>query len=94
MKKKFIIYNAVGEILRTGGCSEKTFLGQAKDGEFIMEGTANDIIHKVQGGQVVMKTLQEIEASKPPVVLKKETEKRILYKEWDALVARVEALEK
>ena len=38
---KFIIYNTVGEILRTGTVPEEFFEIQAGEGEFILEGEAN-----------------------------------------------------
>ena len=37
----FIIYNALGQILRTGSCPDEAFELQAGDDEFIMEGTAD-----------------------------------------------------
>lgn len=44
---KFIIYNAVGEILRTGSVPEEFFDIQANEGEFIIEGEANSLTDMV-----------------------------------------------
>jgi hypothetical protein len=53
--KKFIIHNASGEILRTGECSENAFDFQAAEGEFIIEGEANDATQMIVNGAVVNK---------------------------------------
>lgn len=37
----FVIYNAAGEILRTGSCPEHAFEQQRQGGEFILEGEAD-----------------------------------------------------
>ena len=39
--KHFVIYNAAGEILRTGQVPDMGFPRQAQDGEFILEGEAD-----------------------------------------------------
>lgn len=43
----FIVYNAAGEILRTGKCHETLVRLQAGEGEFVMEGVANDSLHSI-----------------------------------------------
>jgi hypothetical protein len=53
--KNFIIYNALGEILRTGRCADQDFNLQAQDGELIMEGTANDATQMIANDEVVDK---------------------------------------
>jgi len=49
------VYNMNGEILRTGGCPDELLARQAGEGEFVMEGTANDVTQKVENGKVVDK---------------------------------------
>jgi len=44
---KFIIYNAAGEILRTGSVPEEFFSIQANDGEFILEDEADELTDMV-----------------------------------------------
>lgn len=43
----YIIYDKPGKILRQVQCPPTQSLIQAKDGEFIMEGTANDVTQKI-----------------------------------------------
>jgi hypothetical protein len=45
--KHFIVYDALGNILRTGVCPDVDFSSQANIGEFIMEGSANDLTQMV-----------------------------------------------
>lgn len=52
MNKNFVIYNAQGEILRTGYCPVEDFELQAQDGELITEATAccvNDSVDPTTG---------------------------------------------
>lgn len=58
----YIVYNSIGEILRTGMCSNKDFELQAGDGEFAVEGTADPRYQKVQDGVVVSKSQSEIDS--------------------------------
>ena len=51
----FIIYNDDGDILRTGRA--KTLDGQARQGENIIEGVADDVKHKVVNGEIVEREL-------------------------------------
>ncbi len=57
--KHFIIYNDDGDILRTGTCQDNDFYLQARDGENIIEGIADDSKQIIQNGGVI---------EKPPVV--------------------------
>lgn len=43
----YIVYNAIGEILRTGMCADSDFELQAHTDEYVIEGTANDSIHRI-----------------------------------------------
>jgi len=61
MNKKFVVYDAAGNILRTGNCPARDLMGQAGEGEHVIEGEAcciNDAVdpkHKtvVKNGCVV-----------------------------------------
>jgi hypothetical protein len=58
----FIIYNNIGEILRTGSCPEEMFLIQAQDGETVIEGVANDFTQYIADGVVTDYTEAELAA--------------------------------
>jgi len=72
----YIIYNKIGKILRTINCSPAMSKIQAKEGEFILEGEANDVTQKIEfdgfdekgqpiNPRIVNKTLEEIEKDNP-----------------------------
>lgn len=72
-----IVYNKNGEILRAVSCPSTSRHSQAKKGEFMMEGIADDATQKVEfdgfdvDGQpinprIVDKTPEEIETDNPP----------------------------
>ncbi len=50
--KNYIVYNDVGKILRTGSCPESDFDLQASEGEFVLEGQANDSTQEIVDGAV------------------------------------------
>lgn len=56
----FIVFNAVGTILRTGSCQDGDLEHQAQAGEFVIEGVANEATQKIVNKLVV---------DKPPVVV-------------------------
>ena len=63
--KKYIVYNASGDILRTGVCQDVDYAAQAGVDEFIMEGVADDAVHRIENGVIVDKppttaTLEEL----------------------------------
>ena len=61
--KNYIVYNSDGDILRVGICSnDNDFSLQAGEGEFVLEGTANDVTQKIVDGQIVNKT-QSVDTS-------------------------------
>lgn len=43
----YIVFNSIGEILRTGMCADSDFELQAQETEYVIEGTANDLIHRI-----------------------------------------------
>jgi len=95
---KYLIYDKVGIILRTVECSPAMASIQVKKGEFIMEGEANDDVCKIINGKIVSKTPEEIEATNPtPNPAPVPFEKQIAYitnKQWQAVLARLNKLEK
>ena len=58
---KYIVYNKTGKILRTGSCPVSMLNSQAHKNEFVMEGVANDVKHKIVKGNIVKKQTNEIE---------------------------------
>lgn len=91
MTVNYIVHNQDGKIMRTGVCGVDVLPSQAGDGESAIEGTANDLTQKIVGKKVIDKTPQEIvdETPIPP-----EPGIRITRKEWEALLKRIEDLEK
>lgn len=103
----YIIYNEEGEILRIVQCSPAMSKIQPKEGEFIMEGTANGVTQKIKfdgldvDGQpinprVVNKTPEEIEADNP-VLPEIPFEKKLAHvtnKQWQDVLKRLNDLEK
>jgi len=53
--KEFTIYNAVGEIVRSGCCQETTYDNQAHDGELIIEGDFSSSTHYIFEGVPTLK---------------------------------------
>lgn len=49
---KYIVFNKEGRILRFGNCPPFAVKFQAGDGEFVIEGDANDIDHFVKEGAI------------------------------------------
>lgn len=95
--KRYIVYNDAGQILRTGGCPDKCFLLQAGDGEFVMEGSADDLTQKVINpgiaAVVVNKTTEEIEAERPPEIPFEKRAAHITSEQWKDVLSRLENLE-
>ena len=52
--KNFIVYNNLGEILRTGSCPDNSFNLQAGDNESIIEGlVSDDTNYRVIDGEII-----------------------------------------
>jgi hypothetical protein len=62
MSANFVVYDAAGQILRTGWCSQGDLEAQAQLGEFLLEGPADDLTQKVVDGKVLFKTREEFMA--------------------------------
>ena len=104
----YIVFNSTKEILRLISSSPAMSLLQAKDGEFIMEGDADDVTQKVEfdgldekgqpiNPRVVDKTPEEIEAEKPIPLPETPFEKRPAYitnEQWQDVQDRLDKLEK
>lgn len=56
--KQFIVYNSDGDILRTGSCPDNMFDLQAGDGEFVIDGVADDATKRIIDGKIVDKPIQ------------------------------------
>jgi len=91
----YIIYNEDGVILRNVECPPGLANLQAKEGEFIMEGTANDATQKIVDSKVVDKTTEEIEADNPtPHKIPAEKQPAYITKEqWQSVLERIARLE-
>lgn len=93
----YIVYNWNGKILRQVQCpsSQKDF--QARDGEFVMEGTANDVTQKIKnpgiGGVVIDKTPAEIDSEKPPVISFEKQRAHITNEQWQDVLDRLDKLD-
>ncbi len=61
--KNYIVYNLEGKILRTGSCPDDMMEIQAHENEFVMEGIADDVKHRIKDGEIIehIKTQEEIE---------------------------------
>lgn len=59
----YIVFNSVGEILRTGVCANPDFDLQANENEFVMEGIANDLIHRINVSTLAVEDKPELAAS-------------------------------
>jgi len=104
--KHFVVFDSIGKILRHGNCQDSTFERQAKEGEFVMEGQANDVTQKVEfdgldendqpiNPRIIDKTPQEIEAEKPKPVEIPETERPMVVTkgQLESILKRIAALE-
>lgn len=87
-----IIYDNTGKILRQIQCPSTLSLLQAKKGEFVMEGVANDSTQKIVAGKVVDKTPEEIEADNPPTP-ERQNLVLITRGQWQDVLDRLDKLE-
>jgi len=53
--RNYILYNSEGTIICTGVSDEQNWDSLASEGQFVLEGIADDRIHRVENGQVVQK---------------------------------------
>ena len=92
----FIVYNINGKILRTGSCQDRMLKKQARPGETVIEGKADDTKQKIVGGKVVAKTQSEIDADNPSIVPIPEEDRPtvISKKDWQNIKNDVAELKK
>lgn len=74
--KNFIIHDENGNILSTGTCPDGDMKLQPLPGQFVIEGVANDVKHKIVDGKVVEKYPGE-QPPQPPIVPYKNRPARI-----------------
>lgn len=97
--KNFIVYDIQGKILRTGICRDSTFYRQANDGEFVMEGRANDATQKIINagvkGKIINRTPQEIETDNPitPEIPESQRPAHITNEQLQDVLKRLKTLE-
>lgn len=102
----YIVYDKSGKMLRKAICPPSHCLSQAKEDEFIMEGTADDATQKVEfdgfdaegqpiNPRVVNKTPKEIEKDNPtpPEIPKGKRPAHIINAQWQDVLSRIKALE-
>ncbi len=53
--KDYVVYDESGLIVRTGTCQDRDFQAQARDGQFVIEGHADDLTQMVVDGKVTDK---------------------------------------
>jgi len=59
--KHFIVYSASGQILRTGTCAPGDVFLQARPGEFVTEGRADDIRDRVVDGVITPRPVMPVQ---------------------------------
>ena len=102
----FIVYDAIGKILRTGICPKSVLQVQATGPtEFVIEGEADDAVDKIEIEEfddkgkpikvrIKKKTPEEIEAERPPEVPFKKQQANITNEQYEDLLKRIAELEK
>jgi len=95
--KPFLVYDKHGKILRSGICQDSTFYRQAHDGEFVMEGIADDTTQKIDNaglkGKIINKTSEEIEAEKSKEKPCEKWPAHITNEQWQSVLKRLDKLE-
>jgi hypothetical protein len=79
----YIIFRASdGEILRTGYCPPEMLFKQTNDGECIIEGIANDVLHEVDINTIEIKKKKE----KPDPYKEKREKEQMIQKRMDKIL--------
>ena len=90
----YIVHDAQGNILRTGLCQEHLLHTRLKaEGEHLLQERGNPHSQQVREGRVVDKTLEEMEAEKPPKIPPGNRPARITQGQLDTILTRLSALE-
>lgn len=79
--KNIIVYDSGGSILRTGTCADEDVLLQAGNGEFVMEGIADDATQMIVNGEIVSKP-ELTDSEKNTAALQELREMRDSALEW------------
>ncbi len=79
--KNFIVYDSKGNILRAGSCQDGDILLQAGNGEFVMEGIADDATQMIVDGEIVSKP-ELTDSEKNTAALQELRETRDSALEW------------
>jgi len=82
----YIVYDKDGNILKTGICPQDMVQLQAGTDEFVMEGTANDIEHRIVKGKIVRKSEAEINAIKE--AMKPDPKERLISQRMSEIVRK------
>ena len=85
MMRKFVVYNSAGDILRTGICPEGAMDLQKADGQFVMEGVANDATQHVVEGKIVDKPPAENPVDERPQQLRDTRNELLQATDWSQL---------
>ena len=85
MMRKFVVYNEAGDILRTGICPDGSIALQKADGQFVMEGVANDATQHVVDGKIVDKPPAENPVDERPQQLRDTRNQLLQATDWSQL---------
>ena len=85
MMRKFVVYNEAGDILRTGICPDGSIDLQKADGQFVMEGVANDATQHVVDGKIVAKPPAENPVDARPQQLRAPRNQLLQATDWSQL---------
>ena len=58
--KEYTVFDSTGRVLRAGLCAPGDLPLQARSGEFVLEGQANDVLHYVVDGAVMPRPVMPI----------------------------------
>lgn len=90
----YYCYDDDNRIRKTGFCTVDDFHLQGKrHGWHVAEGIAHDATQKMQDGQIVDKTPEEIEADRPPRGKPEDMPVVLSKRDYEQLVSRIENLE-
>lgn len=85
MMRKFVVYDKDGHILRTGICPEGSMDLQRSDGQFVMEGVANDATQHVVDGKIVDKPPADNPVDERPQQLRDTRNQLLQASDWSQL---------
>lgn len=78
--KNYIVHDSEGNILKTGQCRDEDLSLQ---GELVIEGIADDAVHKIENGQVVDRIIPQLEIDAASEIKTRAKRDRMLgYTDW------------